>query len=69
MHREKVIEESRKLGIADERKIRNMEILEEFIELRNQFTNYEEAIDILAYKFYLSQSSIQKIVIGYKKHK
>lgn len=67
MHKEKIIAESRKLGIADERKIRNMQILEEFKELRKKFITYENAIELLAYKHFLSISSVQKIVIGYKK--
>jgi len=59
---DRIIKEARKLQIADEIKIRNLHIYEEYRILRREFISYEKAIEKLAYKYYLSGSSIEKIV-------
>lgn len=62
MHRDRIIEQARKLEIADEIKIRNLQIYDEYVKLRDKFMSYEKAMDTLAYKYFLSPSSIEKIV-------
>ena len=58
----KVIEQAQKLGIADETKIRNMQIRDEFSAMRGQGKKYEETITVLALKYFRSESLIEQIV-------
>jgi hypothetical protein len=58
----KVIEQAKKLGIADETKIRNMQIRDEYTRLRRKGKKYEHVIALLAEKHFRSESSITKIV-------
>lgn len=61
--KDRIINEARGLGIADETKIRNMEICAEYGELRVcGKCKYEETINRLSEKWFLSFGSIEKII-------
>jgi hypothetical protein len=68
-----IIKQARALGIADEIKIRNMLIRNEFERLRKKGTKYNDAIIRIADRkwneCYLSEDSITKIVSKHNGHK
>jgi len=63
--KDEIIEAARRLGIADENKIRNLQIIDEFKKLRQKRNPVKNAIRILSDKFFLSYKSIEVII--YKK--
>ena len=64
--KDSIIEQARKLKIVNETKIRNLKIKEEFDELRSAFIKYEDAINILANKYYRSPCTIEQIILNKK---
>lgn len=64
----KIISDAEKIGIANPTKVRNIEIRREFREMRDTFVKYDDALYKLAQKYFLSISSIQQIISGYKKN-
>jgi hypothetical protein len=62
----KIISDAEKIGIANPTKVRNIEIRREFREMRDNFVKYDDALYKLAQKYFLSISSIQQIISGYK---
>jgi Mor family transcriptional regulator len=58
----KAVEEARRHGIADEICIRNINIYAEYLALRAEFIKYEDAIEQLSQKYFLSGSRIEKII-------
>ena len=62
----KIISDAEKIGIVNQTKVRNIEIRREFREMRDNSIKYDDALYNLAQKYYLSISSIQQIISGYK---
>lgn len=62
----KIISDAEKIGIVNPTKVRNIEIRREFREMRDAFVKYDDALYNLAQKYFLSISSIQQIISGYK---
>jgi len=64
---EKIISEAEKIGIVNRTKVRNIEIRRKFREMREENKiKYDDALNILADEYFLSLSSIQQIIVGYK---
>ena len=64
---DKIISEAEKIGIVNQTKVRNIEIRRKFRKMREDGnTKYDDAITLLASEYFLSISSIQQIIIGYK---
>lgn len=61
-NKERIIEEARMLGIADETKIRNIRIRDEYNELRTQKIKYFERVHQLADKYFLGVKAIESII-------
>lgn len=62
-----IIEEARRLGIADERAIRNIAIRDEFYEIRKAKTkSLKDTIKYLADKYFVSPAAINSVI--YKKY-
>ena len=61
--KQRIIEGARRLGIADERAIRNIAIKDEFYEIRKaRKMSYKETISFLALKYFMSESGICNII-------
>lgn len=61
--KEKIIDGARRLGIANERAIRNINIRDEFFEIRkNGRMKYRETISFLADKYFLSCGSVLSVI-------
>lgn len=64
---EKIISEAEKIGIVNHTKVRNIEIRRKFREMReDNKIKYDDALNLLADEYFLSLSSIQQIIVGYK---
>jgi hypothetical protein len=63
---DKIISDAKKIGIVNDTKVRNIQIRREFREMREKFVKYDDALYNLAQKHFLSISSIQQIISGYK---
>jgi hypothetical protein len=64
---EKIIKDAVYIGIANPIKIRNIEIRQKFRDMREkEFIKYDDALVALAQEYFLSISSIQQIITGYK---
>ena len=59
---ELIIAEATKLGIINQTKVRNLKIRRKHNELRSAGTKYDECVRRLSSEFYVSESSIVKIL-------
>ena len=67
---DKIINDALIIGIANPVKIRNIEIRRKFRDMREkEFIKYDDALVALAQEYFLSISSIQQIITGYKNKK
>ena len=57
-----IIKKAREFKIADERKIRNIFIIREYVSLRKQNIGYEDAVNQLAIKYYISPKHVETII-------
>lgn len=64
--KKKIIEDARRLGIADEYRIRNIEIRDEFAAMKSSQMKYAEKIQKLAYKYFLTEKHIENILFNKK---
>ena len=63
---QKIIDDAVSIGIANPVKVRNLEIRRKFREMRNKYVKYDDALMELASEYFLSLSSIQQIIQGYR---
>lgn len=64
MEEEKIISEARRIGIANEIKIRNKCIRKEFHDLRQNGIKYEDAIKKLSDIHFISYTRIEQIIFA-----
>lgn len=59
---DKIIAEARQLGIVDEDKVRNLNIYNAFLSMRQNGMKYEDALYKLHLQFFLSEDRIRRII-------
>lgn len=62
MEEEKIISEARRIGIANEIKIRNKFIRKEFHNLRSNGVKYEDAVKKLSDTYFISYTRVEQII-------